>query len=133
MPDRPELRECPSCGEEVGKYSLSCPKCGTNWQVRFFWKYYVPILGVCILLGLIVVIAQNCDIARSTPKPPASDPSDQEQEKSGKRDEKEPLLEEIRFVHIQCPSCDSVSGKETPENPLFHMQCGNCGHRYDER
>ncbi len=35
----------------MGKYSLSCPKCGTNWQVRFFWKYYVPILGVCILLG----------------------------------------------------------------------------------
>jgi|TARA_B100001971_G_C17915333_1_gene394973 hypothetical protein len=66
MSDRPELRECPSCGEEVGTYSLSCPKCGTNWQVRLLLKYFVPILGICILLGLIVVIAQNCDIAPST-------------------------------------------------------------------
>ena len=54
--NRSELKDCPSCGESVGRYSLSCPKCGTNWQVRFFWKYYVTILAVIIALGVIVFL-----------------------------------------------------------------------------
>jgi len=52
MADGSELKECPSCGKTIGKYSLSCPACGTNWQVRFFWKYYVWILMVVIVIGL---------------------------------------------------------------------------------
>jgi uncharacterized membrane protein (DUF106 family) len=54
MTDRPELRDCPSCGEPVGRYSLSCPKCGTNWQVRFLWKYYVPALALLVCLSVTV-------------------------------------------------------------------------------
>lgn len=51
-----ELKSCPSCGEMVSKYSISCPKCGANWQARALVKYLAPALAVSVLIATAVLI-----------------------------------------------------------------------------
>mgnify|MGYP001406120931 CR=1 FL=1 len=67
MVGSPEFKTCPSCDQSVSKYSLSCPKCGCNWQVRIFWKYYVPILGACICILLLAVLVRACNSSTKVP------------------------------------------------------------------
>ena len=60
-----ELKSCPSCGEMVSKYSISCPKCGANWQARALVKYLAPALAVSVLIATAVWIINKASIDKS--------------------------------------------------------------------
>ena len=61
-----ELKSCPSCGEMVSKYSISCPKCGANWQVRAMIKYFVPAFVVVLLIACAVYAINKAGLNTST-------------------------------------------------------------------
>ena len=60
-----ELKSCPSCGEMVSKYSISCPKCGANWQARALIKYLVPAFAVSLLIAGAVWAINKTSIDKS--------------------------------------------------------------------